>query len=169
MKLIAAVDLKNGIGKKNGELLFHIPEDMKRFKKLTVGNTIVIGRKTLESFPGGRPLPDRRNIVLTRNKDYHADGAEICGSVARLRGKLPFIKGEVYAAGGGEIYRQLLPLCDTAYITRIAADGGAEVFMPPMGDLWRLVEKSEKREYNGIEYWFETYKRSAVCPSCLMQ
>ena len=167
MKLIAAADKFNGIGKRSGELLFRIPEDMQRFKALTVGNTVIVGRKTLESFPGGTPLPNRRNIILSRQREHPDNGAVYCGSLEELRSLLSELDGEIFVIGGGEIYRCLMPLCDTAYITRIDADGGGEVFLPPMGDLWSLAERSEKQEYNGIEYWFETYKRQTLCPSCL--
>ncbi|MDO5399091.1 MAG: dihydrofolate reductase [bacterium] len=169
MKLIAAADKFNGIGKKDGSLLFRIPEDMRRFKSLTTGNTVIVGRKTLESFPGGVPLPDRRCIVLSRKENHPDNGAEYCAGIEELRELLPGIDGEIFVIGGGEIYRCLMPLCDTAYITRIDADGGGEIFLPPMGELWRLTEKSEKREYEGISYWFETYERNVVFPSCLIR
>lgn len=168
MKLIAAADKFNGIGRRDGSLLFRIPEDMRRFKRLTTGNTVIVGRKTLESFPGGKPLPGRKCIVLSRQRKPPDNGAEYCDSIEKLRERLTELDGEIFVIGGGEIYRCLMPLCDTAYITRIDADGGGEVFLPPMGDLWRLTERSEKHEYEGISYWFETYERSVVFPSCLV-
>lgn len=169
MKLIAAVDKFNGIGKNDGSLLFRIPEDLQRFKSMTIGNTVIVGRKTLDSFPGGKPLPDRRCIVLSRQSNHPDNGAEYCGSIKELSELLSGIDEEVFVIGGGEIYRTLMPLCDTMYITRIDADGGGEIFFPPMGDLWQLTEKSEKREYDGISYWFETYKRNIIFPSCLIR
>lgn len=169
MKLIASADKFNGIGKRDGSLLFRIPEDMQRFKSFTIGNTVIVGRKTLESFPEGKPLPNRRCIVLSRQKNHPDNGAEYCGSIEELRERLTVIDGEIFVIGGGEIYRCLMPLCDTAYITRIDEDGGGEVFLPPMGDLWKLTEKSEKMEYEGISYWYETYERKVVFPSCLIR
>ena len=169
MKLIAAVDSRGAIGRGDGSLLFHIPDDMARFRELTMGETVIMGRKTFESLPGGRPLAGRRNIVLTRNEDYSCEGAEICHSVSELRELCGSIPGENIVIGGGDIYRLLMPLCTAAYITRIDADGGGDVFMPPFGELWRLVKRSELREHEGISYRFEEYKRSAVCPSCLMR
>ena len=169
MKLIAAVDSRGAIGRSDGSLLFHIPEDMARFKELTMGTTVIMGRKTLESLPGGKPLAGRRNIVLTRNGDYSCEGAEICRSAAELRELCEGIPGEKFVIGGGEIYRLLMPLCDKAYITRIDADGGGDVFMPPFGEMWQLEKRSEVYEHNGISYRFEEYKRNAILPSCLMQ
>lgn len=149
MKLIVNADRNGGIGK-NGELLVHIKEDMQRFKELTVGNTVVMGRKTLESLPGGKPLPDRVNVVLTRNCNYRADGVVICHNIDEIK----TLTGEVFVIGGGEIYAQLLDLCDTAYITLTDIDGNADTFMPKLGDDWELT-KCEPRE----GYRFETYKR----------
>lgn len=149
MKLIVNIDRNGGIGK-NGELLVHIKEDMQRFKELTSGNTVVMGRKTLESLPGGKPLPDRVNVVLTRNRDYYAEDVVICHSIDEIK----MLTGEVFVIGGGEIYAQLIDLCDTAYITRTDIDGNADTFMPELGDDW-ILTKCEIRE----NYRFETYKK----------
>ena len=151
MKLIVHTDRNGGIGK-DGKLLLHIPEDMQRFKSLTMGKTVVMGRKTLESLPGGKPLPGRRNVVLTRNKSYHADGVTVCGSIDEIKA----LDGEIFIIGGGEIYSQLIDECDTAYIKRSDFDGNADTFMPPLGDEWVLSE-CEEREYKEIRYKFETY------------
>lgn len=149
MKLIVNADRNWGIGK-NGTLLLHIPQDMQRFKALTMGNTVVMGRKTLESLPGGKPLPGRKNVVLTRNKNYRADGVTICHSVDEVKA----LGGEVFVIGGGEIYALLMNECDTAYITRTDIDGGADTFMPPLSDEWELLECEEKGFYR-----FETYRK----------
>lgn len=149
MKLIVNIDRNGGIGR-NGELLVHIKEDMKRFKELTVGNTVVMGRKTLESLPGGKPLPGRINVVLTRNVDYRADGVRICHSVEEIIG----LDGEVFVIGGGEIYAQLLDFCDTAYITCTDIDGDADAFMPKLDNSWKLQECEQKNGYR-----FEKYTR----------
>jgi dihydrofolate reductase len=166
MKLIAAIDAKRGIGRGN-ELLFDIPEDMKRFKELTTGNTVIMGRKTLESLPGGRPLPNRRNIVLTRQEAYDGRGAEVFHCTEELIAALADIDGEKFVIGGAQIYKRLLPLCEKAYITYIDADGNADVFLPEFGELWERTAASEWKEYNGIRYRFEEYDRQAVYPSCL--
>lgn len=152
MKLIVNADRNWGIGK-NGNLLLHIPEDMQRFKALTMGNTVVMGRKTLESLPGGKPLPGRKNVVLTRNKNYRADGVTTCHSVDEIKE----LSGEVFVIGGGEIYSLLMDECDTAYITRTDIDGDADTFMPPLGDEWELVEREERDFFR-----FETYKKRVI-------
>lgn len=153
MKLIANADRNWGIGK-NGNLLLHIPEDMQRFKAVTMGKTIVMGRKTLESLPGSKPLPGRKNIVLTRNKDFSAEGVTVCHNPEEL-------DDDVIVIGGGEIYSLLLDKCDVAYITRVDIDGRADTFMPPLGDGWELIE-SEEKEYEGIKYSFETYIKNVA-------
>ena len=135
MILIAAVSKSWGIGKGN-DLLYHISRDMKFFREKTKGNIIIIGRKTLESFPNGAPLKYRENIVLTKNADYKAEGAIICNNFSEIaeyinkNGK----DKEVYVCGGAEIYRQMLPYCSYAYITKIDDDKPAEKFMPNLDD-----------------------------------
>ena len=150
MKLIAAVDKHWGIGK-NGDLLFHIPEDMKFFRSMTEGNIVVMGRKTLESMPNGKPLKNRINIVLSRDAAYTAEGARVCRT-----------DKDVFIIGGAQIYKQYLDKCDTAYITHIDADGDAEVFFPDISLMpeWRLTQKSEKKEHNGLQFCFATYEKN---------
>ena len=137
MKLIAAADKNWAIGK-DGELLVRISEDMKNFSAITTGNVIVMGRKTLESFPGGKPLPNRVNIVLTHEKDYNGKGAIVVHSV----------------------YRMLLPYCDTAYITRLDYAYEADTWMPNLDkeEHWSMVEKGEERYCFDLIYHFTTYK-----------
>lgn len=122
MNAIAAVSRDWGIGRA-GELLFHIPEDLRRFRALTTGGTVIMGRKTLDSLPGGRPLPNRRNLVLTRNAAFARPGVETVRSPeelpALLEGQDP---DRVWVCGGGEIYRLLLPWCRTCHITRVYED-----------------------------------------------
>lgn len=144
MKLIVNIDRNGGIGK-DGKLLIHIPEDMERFKSLTMGKTIVMGRKTLESLPGGKPLKGRKNVVLTRNTDFHADGVTVCHNPDE-------IDDDAIVIGGGEIYALLLDRCDTAYITRTDINGNADTFMCELDDEWVLTERET---HNG--YSFETY------------
>ena len=114
MKIIAAVDEKWGIGK-GMNLLFRISEDMEFFKEKTMGKTVVMGRKTLESFPNAKPLKNRKNVVLTTDKNFKCDGTEIVHDIKTIIGK--YGGDDTFVLGGGEVYRQLLPYCDSAYIT----------------------------------------------------
>lgn len=161
MNLIAAVDKNWGIGIK-GELLISIPDDMKFFKNTTTGNIVVMGRKTLESFPGKRPLKNRTNIVVTSDMSYNADGAEAVHSIPELLEALKkFDSEKVYVIGGGTIYKQLLPYCDTAYITYIDYGYEADTFLNNLDedDSWVLEEESEEQTYFDVEYYFRKYKR----------
>lgn len=138
MQLIAAVDKNWGIGK-DGGLLFSIPKDMKFFRTKTTGKTVIMGRTTLESMPGGKPLPKRRNIVITKNPDYKCEGAEIVHSIEEA---VSIAEPDAFVIGGAEIYAQMLSLCDTAYITKVSADGNADKFFPNLDETghWRLAE-----------------------------
>lgn len=159
LKLVAAADSLGAIGKRSGELLFHIPEDMKRFKALTMGNTVIVGRKTLETFPNKMPLKGRETIVLSRQEPLD-NGAMYCNSLEELFKVLDNIQGDIFVIGGGEIYKELLPYCNRAYITRINADGKGDVFLPELDKSWIIKEKSEKKVDKGIEFWFETYVKA---------
>lgn len=155
MKIIAAVDEDGGIGK-NGKLLFNISKDMAYFKKITTGKTVVMGRKTYESI--GKPLPARRNIVLTRDsKNYQ--GVETVSSVEEL---LRICDNDAFVIGGGEVYKLLMPYCDTAYITRIFKRTDADVFMPELSDAdyWKIVEKSKIYHESNVDFQFFIYKRT---------
>ena len=159
MKLIAAVSENWGIGKDNG-LLFSIPKDMKFFRETTMGKVVVLGRKNLESFPGGRPLKNRTNIILTRNPDFKCDGAVICHDISELF-KLPYDRSEMFVIGGEEIYRQLIGFCSECYITKVFETVPADKFMVNLDEdeNWRLAEKSEKQEDNGHIIQFCRYER----------
>ncbi|MCR4908229.1 MAG: dihydrofolate reductase [Lachnospiraceae bacterium] len=161
MKLIAAVDRNWGIGYKN-DLLVRIPADQKFFRRETTGKTIVMGRKTLESFPGGRPLPERRNIVMTRNTSFRAEGAEVFHDLDSLLERLKTFPGEdVYIIGGASVYRQFEPLCDTALITMIDRVFEADTFFPVLReeDGWKLAEESEEQTCFDLIYFFRKYVR----------
>ena len=164
MKMIAACDTNWGIGKDN-RLLVSIPADMKFFREMTMGRTVVMGRKTLESFPGGKPLKGRKNIVLTSSKGREAEGLWTVDSVdalLKLLSEDPAFAGEdVYCIGGGSVYRLLLPYCDTAYITRIDHVYEADTFFPDLQSdpQWRLAEESEEQIYFDLTYHFQTYRR----------
>jgi dihydrofolate reductase len=161
MKIIVCVDKCWGIGNKN-QLLVHIPEDMRFFREKTVGNVIVMGRKTLESFPGGKPLNGRTNIILTRNYSYHVDGATVVhGQVELFREFEKYQSSQVFVIGGGNVYCQMLHFCDTAYITRIDASYEADTYFPNLDQNpeWYITEKSADLEYEGISYRFLCYKK----------
>lgn len=159
MKLIAAVSEDWGIGKDNG-LLFNIPRDMKFFRETTSGKVVVLGRKNLESFPGGKPLKNRTNVILTRNKDFRCDGAVVCSDIPEVLA-LPYDRDEMFVIGGAEIYSQLLEYCDTCYITKVGARANADRFMVNLDELdcWRLAEQSEEIEDNGYKIRFCRYER----------
>lgn len=162
MKAIVAVSKNLGIGYEN-DLLYNIPEDKKFFRSMTLGKVVVMGRKTLESMPGGKPLKDRTNIVLTRNNDYAPEGVTVCHSAEELMKQLEdYESDDVMIIGGAEIYKLLLPHCDTAYVTRINDEKPADKFFPDLDSDkdWLLTESSEEKEYEGISYSFCTYRRA---------
>ena len=160
LSIIVAKSKNNVIGKDN-KLIWHIPEDLKRFKNLTTGHTIIMGRKTLDSLPCGKPLPDRTNIVLSRDPGFARDGVRVCNNSGELALLLRDISGDVYVIGGGEVYRELLPFCDTAYITVVDADADADTFLPKLdySDGWQLADQSPDHEENGLIYRFLTFER----------
>ena len=161
MNLIAAVDANWAIGKDNS-LLVSIPEDMKFFRNTTSGHVVVMGRKTLESFPNGAPLKNRVNIVLTHNKDYSKDGAVIVRDTAELMEELKkYDTSEIFVIGGGSIYSLLLPVCDTAYITRIDAAFEADTYFPDLDKMedWYIEERSETFLSGDLSYSFIKYKK----------
>jgi dihydrofolate reductase len=163
MNLIAAVDKNWGIGKSN-KLLVSIPEDMKFFREKTTGNVVVMGRKTLESFPGGRPLRDRINIVLTHDPSYQKPGAVVVHSLEEMQQELQqYDSRRVYVIGGESLYRQLLDSCDVAYITRINYAYNADAHFPDLDQEpdWSLAEESEEQTYFDLEYVFTRYERKA--------
>ena len=159
---VVAVDKNWGIGN-DGNLLFHISEDLKNFRRLTEGKTVILGRKTLQTFPKAAPLKNRRNIILSRDESYSVEGAEVCRSVEEVT---ELLKNEdtdnVVVIGGESIYRQMLSLCDTAIVTKIDAEAQAsDKFFPNLDEdeEWYLAEESEEKEENGIRFKFCTYKR----------
>lgn len=161
MNIIASADNNWAIGK-NNELLIRIPQDMKRFRQMTTGNVVVMGRKTLESFPNQAPLKDRVNIVLTSNPNYEVKGAVIVHSLDELQEELQKYNSEdIYVIGGDSIYRQMLDLCDTAYITKIDYAYEADAHLPNLEEdpAWSLTEESEEQTYFDVIYTYQTYKR----------
>jgi dihydrofolate reductase len=161
MNLIVAVDKKWGIGYQN-KLLISIPDDMKFFRETTMGNVIIMGKNTLLSFPNGRPLKNRVNIVITHDKSFTCEGAIIVHSVEEALDMAKQYKAEnVYVIGGESIYNQMLPYVDTAYVTYIDYSYQADTHFPNLDedDEWRLEDESEEQTYFDVEYYFRTYKR----------
>ena len=135
MNIIVAVDKNWAIGKDN-KLLVSIPADMKMFRQETTGKVVVMGRKTLESFPNGLPLKNRTNIVLTGNKDYNVKDAIIVHTVEELLEEIKkYPSEEVYCIGGDSVYKQLLPYCDTAHVTKIDFAYEADSYFPNLDEM----------------------------------
>lgn len=161
MNIIAAVDNNWAIGFQ-GSLLVRIPRDQQMFREMTEGKVIVIGRKTLETFPQKQPLKNRVNIILSRDKKYAVKGAIVVHSIDELMEELKkYDKKDVYAAGGASVYRQLLPHCDTAYITKIDYTYQADAYIPRLDAMadWELTADSEEQTYFNLEYYFLKYER----------
>ena len=162
MNFIVAVDKNWAIGYKN-DLLVSIPDDMKFFRETTTGKVVIMGKNTLESFPGKKPLKNRVNIVIALEKDYKVEGATVVYSIEEaLEEVKKYDDKDVFVIGGGSIYRQMLPYCDTAYITYIDHEYAADTFIPnldEMQDEWYIAEESEEYTYFDIESYFRTYKR----------
>jgi len=161
MNLIVAVDKNWAIGNKN-ELLVNIPRDKKFFREMTTGKVVVMGRKTLESFPNGMPLPNRINIVLTENKSYKAKGAILVHSLDELWEELKkYNRDDIYVIGGGMVYEQLLPYCKTAHITKIDHAFEADTYFPNLDERseWEITAESDEQTYFDLEYYFLQYER----------
>lgn len=164
MKLIVNTDIKWGIGRDNC-LLFSNKTDMRFFRETTTGGVVVMGRKTLESFPGGKPLKNRVNIVMTRSADYKNDDVTVCRSRKELSGVLSeYDADSVYLIGGASMYNEFMDCCSEAYVTRTYADGNADVFINPLDGRsgWSAVSESEMMSDNGTEFRFVTYRNDNV-------
>ena len=161
MKLIVAVDKNWAIGYK-GDLLIRISADLKRFKELTTGNAVIMGYNTLLSLPGGKPLKNRMNIVLYPT-DIEIEGATVVHGIDEAVDLAAEIKDkDVFVIGGASVYNQLLPYCDTAYITKINREFEADVFIPDLDKLdeWYIADESETYQNDdGTEYKYVTYKK----------
>lgn len=161
MKLILAADENWAIGR-DGKLLCYIPGDLKYFKERTKGKAVVMGRPTLESLPGSKPLPHRDNIVLTTRRDYQPEGVRIAHSEDELAEILTeYEADEVFIIGGGKVYRDFLSKCDTCYITKIYQKFDADTWFVNLDEMpeFEVVWKSEMQEENGINYQFFEYRR----------
>lgn len=161
MNIIAAVDSNWAIGYQNS-LLVRIPRDQQIFREMTEGKVIVAGRKTLETFPQKQPLKNRVNMILSRNQNYAVKGAVVVHSVRELLEELrQYDEKDVYVAGGASVYEQLLPYCDTAYITKIDYTYQADAYFPRLDQMadWQLTSDSEEQTYFDLEYYFHKYER----------
>lgn len=161
MNLIVAVDKNWAIGLKN-KLLVSIPADMKFFRETTTDKVVVMGRKTLESFPGGQPLKKRTNIVLTKDKSYQVKDAIVVNTIEDLLEELKkYEEEEIYVIGGESIYRQLLPYCKVAHVTKIDHAYEADTYFPNLDEMqdWEITGVSEEQTYFDLEYEFVKYER----------
>ena len=161
MNLIAAVDQNWAIGK-NNQLLVRIPMDQKFFRETTTGKVVVMGRKTLESFPNGLPLKNRTNIVLTHNTRLKVKDAIVVHSMEELREELKKYNSEdIYIIGGEQIYKQLVDECDVAHITKINYAYDADAYFPNLDEKpeWRITADSEEQTYFDLEFYFYKYEK----------
>lgn len=161
MNMIVAVDKNWAIGNQ-GELLVRIPNDHKHFREETTGKVVVLGRKTLETFPQGLPLKNRTNIILSANPDFKVKDAVVVHSLEELSEELKKYDSEdVYVIGGDSIYRQLLPYCGVAHVTKIDHEYQADAYFPNLDELaeWKITADSEEQTYFDITYQFVKYER----------
>ena len=161
MNLIVAVDAKWGIGNKNS-LLVRIPEDQKWFRETTTGKAVIMGRKTLESFPNKSPLKNRLNIVITGNPDYKVEGAVVVSTIEEAgKAASDYADEDIFVIGGESVYRQMLPYCDVAHVTKIDYVYDADAHFPNLDELedWKITETSDERTYFDLIYEFVKYER----------
>lgn len=161
MKAIVNVDNNWGIGI-GDKLLNHIPADMKFFRETTTGNVVVMGRATFMTFPGPKALPNRVNIVLTTDASWSAPDVTVCHSSEELFSMLEkYDTDTVYVIGGSSVYEQLLPYCDTAYVTKVDSVKEADKFFPNLDAMqdWSVISESDLMEHNGTEFRFVTYSK----------
>lgn len=164
MNIIAAVDRNWAIGYKGG-LLVQIPADQKYFREMTKGKVIVLGRKTLETFPNAIPLPQRTNIILSEDKDFLVRGGLVVHSIKEAREELKkYREDDIFIVGGSSIYQQFLPYCNVAYITKIDYTYQADRYMPNLDQdrAWQIAADSEEQTYFDLEYYFYRYERKKL-------
>lgn len=161
MNMIVAVDENWAIGNK-GELLVRIPNDQKMFRNETIGKVVVLGRKTMDTFPQKQPLPKRTNIILTRNPEYKVKDAIVVHSVEELLEELKNYNSEdIYIIGGDSVYEQMLPYCDVAHVTYIEQSYAADSYFPNLDKdpEWVMTAESDEQTYFDITYYFRKYER----------
>ena len=157
MNAIVLVDENWGIGNA-GKQIVYIPGDLKYFREMTMGHPVILGRKTLTTFPGGRPLKGRSNLILSRNPDFAPEGAEVFPNVEALLSAAP---EDSFVLGGASVYRALLDRCDTAYVTKVRASFPADCWFPDLDrdPGWKIQEESAPLEHQGLTYRYITYRR----------
>ncbi len=161
MNAIVAVDSNWAIGNK-GQLLIRIPADQKMFKAETIGGVVVLGRKTMDTFPGRKPLPERTNIILSTNPDYKVQDGIVVHSVEQLIDELKSYPSEkIYIIGGDSVYKQMLPYCDTVHVTKIDREYEADAYFPNLDEDpdWEITASSEEQVYFDTTYTFLKYER----------
>ena len=161
MKAIVAVDKNWGIGK-DGQLLKRLPGDMKYFKEKTLGQTVIMGRKTLESLPGGKPLPDRETVILTNDRSYRIPGVATFNCLSDLCVGMQFCEtDEAYVCGGASIYEQFMPYCSSFLVTKIFDEYPADRYFHNLDEdeNYELVWESPVYEEDGTKYQFTEYRR----------
>ncbi len=164
MNAIVNISPDWGIGSEN-RLLVRIHADMRRFRALTVNNTVIFGRKTLETFPNCDPLPKRNNIVLTHDRDYRKEGLTAVHDLNELKTVLTGIDPDcVFVCGGEQVYRLLLPYCKTVFVTLTETYASADRFFPNLNRMqnWTLEETGERQEENGIAFRYLVYQNRSV-------
>ena len=156
MEAIVCVSENWGIGL-DGDLLFHISADLKRFKELTVGKTVILGSRTLKTFPGGKPLPNRRSIILTRS-ETPIEGAELAHS---RQDAIDLAGSDAIVIGGASIYTLLLPYCDRVRVTKVFASPKADSYFPNLDNHpdWRVESAGEVQEENGLKFQYIDYSK----------
>ncbi len=168
MDLIVCVDNNWAIGLK-GDQHVAIPEDRKFFQQVTMGHAIVVGRKTLSTFPNGLPLKGRENIVLTSDRNFTAKGATIVHDIEELKEAVKEVEAagkDVYCVGGGKVYELLYPYCRYAHVTKVDYAYEADTFFPNLDKLdnWKIVDDSEEHTYFSLEYYFYKYENTDIRP-----
>lgn len=161
MNIIVNVDNNWAIGNKN-RLLVSIPRDMRHFREETTGKVVVLGRKTLETFPQGQPLKNRTNIILSRDRNYQVRGATVVHSLEELLEELGQYRDEdIYVIGGASVYQMLLPYCNVAHVTKTDHEYEADAYFPNLDrdGQWEITEDSEEQTYFDIPYRFLKYER----------
>lgn len=161
MKAIVNADINWAIGM-GDSLINHIPADMKFFKEKTTGNVVVMGRSTFLTFPGQKALPNRVNIVLTTDKSWSVPDVITCHSTDELFEQLKrYDSDTVYVIGGSSVYEQLLPYCDTAYVTKVDSSKPADKYFPNLDEMpeWKIVSEGEKQEHKDVTFRFVTYSK----------
>ena len=157
MYAIVAADRNWAIGR-DGDQLCYIPADIKRFQALTTGHAVVLGRRTLSTFPGGRPLKGRRNLILSRDPAFRPEGAEVFRDLESLLAAAP---ADAFVIGGGQVYRQLLDRCDTVYVTRLDRAFPADAWFPDLDadPAWMPAGSEGPFDHQGLSYRYDTYRR----------